>query len=213
MKTEDLVNLLARQPEPVPAHGAEHRYAVAMLAGLLGSAVLMLAVLGLNPALREHTSLPMFWAKGTFAASLAIAGVFGVLRLSRPGAPLGAIPAALATSLALMWALAAWTLLSADPAQRPALVFGRTWTSCPFNIALLSLPVFIGMLWATRGLAPTRLRLAGAAAGLAAGAAGALVYTLHCPELTAPFLGIWYVLGMLIPTFIGALIGSRLLRW
>jgi pimeloyl-ACP methyl ester carboxylesterase len=55
--------------------------------------------------------------------------------------------------------------------------------------------------------------IAGAAAGFAAGAAGALVYTLHCPEMTAPFLGIWYVLGMLIPTAVGAELGPSLLRW
>ena len=63
------------------------------------------------------------------------------------------------------------------------------------------------------GLAPTRLRLAGAAAGLLSGAVGALVYSLHCPELAAPFLGFWYLLGMLIPTAAGALLGPRLLRW
>jgi hypothetical protein len=39
------------------------------------------------------------------------------------------------------------------------------------------------------------------------------VYTLHCPEMTAPFLGIWYVLGMLIPTAVGAELGPSLLRW
>jgi len=69
------------------------------------------------------------------------------------------------------------------------------------------------VLWAIRGLAPTRLRLAGAAAGLLSGAVGALVYCLHCPELEAPFLGFWYLLGMLIPTAVGALLGPRLLRW
>ena len=64
-----------------------------------------------------------------------------------------------------------------------------------------------------KGLAPTRLRWAGAAAGLLAGAGGALVYALHCPEMAAPFIGIWYLLGMLIPTTIGALVGPRVLRW
>jgi hypothetical protein len=66
---------------------------------------------------------------------------------------------------------------------------------------------------ALRSLAPTRLRLAGTAAGLAAGAVGASVYQLHCPELAAPFLGTWYVLGILAPAALGALIGPRLLRW
>jgi len=40
-----------------------------------------------------------------------------------------------------------------------------------------------------------------------------LVYTFHCPELAAPFLGTWYVLGMLIPTALGAIIGPLVLRW
>lgn len=31
--------------------------------------------------------------------------------------------------------------------------------------------------------------------------------------LAAPVLGFWYLLGMLIPTAAGALLGSRLLRW
>jgi hypothetical protein len=38
-------------------------------------------------------------------------------------------------------------------------------------------------------------------------------YTLPCPELAAPFLGIWYLLGMLIPTAFGAWLGPRVLRW
>jgi hypothetical protein len=46
-----------------------------------------------------------------------------------------------------------------------------------------------------------------------AGAVGALVYTLHCPELGAPFLGIWYVLGMLAPALLGAALGPRILNW
>ena len=64
-----------------------------------------------------------------------------------------------------------------------------------------------------KGLAPTRLALAGAAAGLLAGAIGALVYALHCPEMEAPFLGVWYVAGMLIPAAAGALLGPIVLRW
>jgi hypothetical protein len=31
--------------------------------------------------------------------------------------------------------------------------------------------------------------------------------------MAAPFIGIWYLLGMLIPAVIGASIGPRLLRW
>ncbi len=93
------------------------------------------------------------------------------------------------------------------------MIFGQTAGVCPFRIALISTPLFVGIFWAIRGLAPTRLRLAGAAGGFAAGSLGALVYSLHCPELAAPFLGIWYVLGIAIPTAVGAWAGPRLLRW
>ena len=78
---------------------------------------------------------------------------------------------------------------------------------------MLSLPVFAGVFWAIKGLAPTRLALTGAAAGLLAGAVGAFVYAFHCPETAAPFLGIWYVAGIAIPVLTGAVLGRRLLHW
>ncbi|MGH6637725.1 MAG: DUF1109 domain-containing protein, partial [Polaromonas sp.] len=112
-----------------------------------------------------------------------------------------------------VWLLAIWTFANAAPDQRQALVFGRTWASCPFSITMLSVPVFIGIFWAMKGLAPTRLVLAGAGGGLLAGAVGAFVYAFHCPEMAAPFLGIWYVAGMVIPALAGALLGPRLLHW
>jgi hypothetical protein len=31
--------------------------------------------------------------------------------------------------------------------------------------------------------------------------------------MAAPFLATWYVLGILIPAILGALLGPRLLRW
>jgi hypothetical protein len=155
----------------------------------------------------------MFWIKLAFVACLAAVSLLAVLRLSRPGLRLAWVPGALAAPVLAMWVLAAFALMRADPAQRAWLFFGDTWTSCPLLVALLSAPVFAAVLWAIRGLAPTRLRLAGAATGLLSGAVGALVYSLHCPELAAPFLGFWYLIGMLIPTAAGALLAPRLLRW
>lgn len=213
MRTDELIGMLARGAQPVDPHAAARRYAAAIGWGGLGAIVLMVTLLGVRPDIARAVWLPMFWVKLAFAASLAAASLALTLRLSRPGARLAWTPAALAAPVAAMWILAAIVLARADPQVRPALFFGHTWTSCPFLIAMLSAPVFAGTLWAMKGLAPTRLRLAGAAAGLLAGTTGAVVYCLHCPELEAPFLGFWYVLGMLIPTAFGALLGPRLLRW
>lgn len=213
MKTDELVTLLAAGAGPVAPGAAARRYAAALGWGAFGAALLMAILLGVRPDLAEATRLPMFWVKLGFPAWLAAGALYAAARLSRPGVQLGRVPAALAAAVLAMWLLAVFVLLNAAAGEREALIFGSTWNSCPLLVALLSLPVFAAALWAMKGLAPTRLVLAGAAAGLLAGAAGALIYALHCPEMEAPFLAIWYLLGMLIPAVAGALIGPLLLRW
>jgi hypothetical protein len=213
MKTDELVKMLATGLDAVEPNAAARRYATAMGWGAFAATLLMAVLLGVRPDLPEAARLPMFWAKLAFAGSLAAASLLAAMRLSRPGAALAWVPGALAAPVLGMWMLAAVSLGRAAPSQWPELLLGETWNSCPLLIAMLSVPVFVAVLWAMKGLAPTRLRLAGAAAGLLAGTAGALVYTLHCPELAAPFLGFWYLLGMLIPTSAGALLGPSALRW
>lgn len=213
MRTDDLIRLLATGVEPVERHAVGRRYAIAVGLGMLAAGLLMLMLLGVRPDLAEAARLPMFWVKLGFAACLAWASLVASLRLSRPGRRLEGVPVALVAPVLAMWVIAGVALASADPAVRPGMIFGATWKSCPWFIAMLSLPVFVAVLWAMRGLAPTRLSLAGTASGLLAGTVGALVYCLHCPESEAPFIGTWYLLGMLIPGLVGSLIGPRLLRW
>jgi hypothetical protein len=155
----------------------------------------------------------MFWVRAGYCASLALIALVAVGRLGRPGARLSLVPVGLALPVIAMWLLAIVVLLRAPARDRVALVLGHTALACPWLITLLAAPLLVALIWALRGLAPTRLRLAGAAAGFAAGAAGALVYTLHCPELAAPFFATWYLLGMLIPAGLGAWLGTRLLCW
>lgn len=213
MKTDDLVAMLAAGAGAVDAGLPRRRFAAALGVGLLGSFLILILLLGINQELAQIAGAPMFWVKLGYCAALATAALAVTARLARPGARIGAWAAALAAPLIAMWLLALFALQGAAPAGREALVFGGTWLACPFNVAIVSLPTFGALLWAMKGLAPTRLELAGASAGLGAGAAGALIYALHCPELGAPFLGIWYPLGMLIPAAAGAVIGPRLLRW
>lgn len=104
------------------------------------------------------------------------------------------------------------TYETAVPAERALLFWGQSWRYCPLLIAL-PLPIFGAVLWTMRRMAPTRLRLAGAAAGMVSGAAAALVYCLHCPEMASAFVGCWYVLGIALPAALGALLGRRALAW
>lgn len=212
MNTDELITLLANgdaRPPAIPT-----RRILALLAvGILVSFALMALLLGVRNNLLQVFALPAFWMKFLFVLALACIGWRLAARLSLPGRRSAAIAALLAAPLAIIWSIAALSLLQADPLERGELFWGSTWRVCPFLIAGLSLPIFIAVLRAMRELAPTRLRLAGATAGLTAGATAAAVYCLHCPEMAAPFVGFWYVLGMLIPTAVGALIGPRVLRW
>jgi hypothetical protein len=173
----------------------------------------MAAALGPRHDFARAIALPMFWVKLAFVASLAILGVVAAFRTAVPARRVSTIMRAIMAVIGAMWIVAAAALARSAPGERMPLLLGATWTSCPWLIAALSIPLFAAVAWAIRQMAPTRLRQAGAGAGFASGAAAALVYSIHCPELGAPFLGTWYVVGILIPTAIGALLGERLFRW
>lgn len=212
MKTDDFIAMLATGNQPVPHNIPEQRFRRALLVSLPVAFVIMLEF-GIRPDFLQALADPMLWVKFAFPGTVAVISLLLVLRLSRPGMATGALPRGLLAPLVAMAVLAAWVLASAPAPDRVALVMGTTWQVCTLNIALVGTPVFIGTFWAMKGLAPTRLRLAGACAGLLAGAAGAVVYAIHCPELEAPFLLVWNGLGMLLPAALGATLGPRLLRW
>jgi hypothetical protein len=213
MKTEDLVSLLSTGAEPVDLRLPSRRWLLALAGGALIAFLLTAGLLKLNPALWHATSQPMFWVRESYCMVLGVLGFIAVVRLARPGLRLGLAPVGIAVAVIAMWVLALMTLAAASPQDRAALILGHTAGACPFLIALLAAPLLAALLAVMRSLAPTRLRWAGAASGFAAGSVGALVYTLHCPELAPAFIGTWYLFGMLIPTAIGAWLGPRLLRW
>jgi hypothetical protein len=80
-------------------------------------------------------------------------------------------------------------------------------------VLALSLPALAAALWAVRGLAPTCPRRAGVAAGILAGAIGAIGYSLHCPEASIAFVAVWYTAGITLAGVIGAALGPLVLRW
>lgn len=213
MKTEELIALLATRADQVPAHTTQRRFALALGIGLPATALLMLVTMGLRADLMQAAAGWAFWLKLAFTACMALGGLILSGRLSRPGMKVGFAWVAIAVPLFAVWLAAAAELFPGVPEQRLDMLLGSSWKSCPWNIAALSLPLLMATLWCVKDLAPTRLALAGAAAGLLSGALGALVYALHCTESGAPFIGIWYVIGITIPTLIGAALGPRLLRW
>lgn len=212
MNTDDFIALLATGATPVTHNVPERRFGRALILSLPVAFAIMLGF-GIRPDLLDVVGNPMLWAKLAFPGAVAVISLLWVLRLSRPGMPSGSLPTNLALPALGMGLLAAVAMAQAAPDDRAALVLGTTWRVCALSIALVAMPVFVGGFWAIKGLAPTRLALTGAVAGLMAGAAGAVVYAIHCPELDAPFLLIWNGLGMLLPALLGAALGPRLLKW
>lgn len=213
MKTDDLISMMAAGVAPVDRRLPTRRMAQALILGAAGSLVLLLLIYGLRPDLKAMLWVPLFWIKLAFPTALAAGALLVLRRLLRPGLRVGASWAGIAAPSLAIWLAGALVLLAAPAAERLPLLMGFTWRSCPFNIALLSLPLCATIVWAVRAMAPTRLRLAGGVAGLLAGSVATMVYCLHCPEMGVPFWGLWYFLGMLIPAAAGLLLGPRLLRW
>lgn len=213
MKTDDLVAMLAAGPVAVPRQAASRRLGLALAIGAPLSLAILLVEYGLRRDLLQALFWPMFWVKLLFPLAIAGAAFVMVQRLARPGVPvrrawIGAVLPVLA-----VWALAVVAWFDTPVEGRMPSLMGQSWRICAMSIAVMALPVFVGAMAALRSLAPTRPALAGAAAGALAGGVGAAVYALHCMELTAPFLAVWYVSGIAVPVLVGALLGPRLLRW
>ncbi|MPW19673.1 DUF1109 family protein [Paraburkholderia sp. CNPSo 3157] len=213
MKTDDLISLLSNQVTRVDREAVAHRFIKALLLGALGSLILMTIVFGVRHDLSSVARTSIFWAKLAYPLAIAVGAMLAVMRLGRPGARAGYTWALVALPFVAVWVAGALVLDGVAPTGRWPLVLGQTWRTCPFNILLLSVPTFPAVFWAVKALAPTHLRLAGAAAGLLASSTATIVYCLHCPEMSPAFWSVWYAIGMLMPAGIGAWLGPKLLRW
>jgi hypothetical protein len=211
--TDALIRSLSGAVRPVPRNAVALRIAAGLGLGGFVTILLIGSWLGFRPdfgvAMRGYS----FWMKWIYTASLGVVAVSATIQLARPEAlPLRGLW--LLGLPVLLLAFVGMIELSRTPSdQWLALWLGRSWKQCPWIVFRLAIPIFIGLLWAYRRLAPTRLRAAGAAAGLTAGACAATLYCLHCPETSALFVLTFYSLGIVMMAAIGALLGPRLLRW
>lgn len=213
MKTDTLIDLLAADAAPVDPRRPARRLQAALAAGLGAAVLWILGAYGPRPDLAAVWTSGPFLMKVGFTGTVALTAAVAAWRSGHPGWGLGPWRWAWALPLALLWALAGVALAQAGAGERTDLVMGSTWRSCALNVALAALPAWLALGWALRAMAPTRPALTGALAGWAAGGVGALAYSLHCPEVQAPFLGVWYVLGMAVPAAAGAWAGPRAWRW
>lgn len=213
MKTNDLIARLASDLKPVSRTAVATRLGIGLAISFTVSWMLMVWWLGMRPDFMAATKTMPFWTKFGYTFALSIPGAWAVKRIAYPRGSIRTNLVLMGVVLAVISVLAFVQLAITPSDEYSAMMKGHTIAVCTFNIVVLSVPLLIGAFWVLRGLAPTRLTMAGAAAGLAAGSIASMIYSFHCNESAMPFIAIWYTLGVLIPGLIGAIAGRFVLRW
>ena len=213
MRTNELIDILAAETPAAPAGLPVRRIGTAVGFGALAALAMLMVWLGPRPDLHIAMRGVFFWVKLAYAASFTLSGAALVDRYGRPGGQGRWRWALVFAPVAVLALIALMSSLGQTPARVHADWMGHSWNVCPWRILALAAPSFLAALWAFRRLAPTRLGLAGFAAGLLAGGVSAAVYCLACDEHSALFVVTWYTAGVFACGAIGALLGPRLLRW
>jgi hypothetical protein len=211
MKTEQWIDVLARDVGPAPTAWPARRLSLAAFAGWVISATMAVGMVGMIPTSTFATPAP--WIKLLYCGLLALGAGSLAARMGRPGASIQHVRAAVAAVPVGMLLIGAIGLWQTPAGMRAQALLGQSWWMCPWGVLALSLPGLVAAIWAVKALAPTRPARTGFVAGLFAGAVGACGYSLACPESSSAFVAVWYTLGILLTGLVGAVAGNRWFRW
>lgn len=212
MKTDDLIRALAADSatRPMPLRRA---FLVAMIPGVVIALSLYLAILGPRPHIVGLLTEPRFAFKLCLTFLLVALSANLVMRLGKPGAEIRRATLLLAI-VPILLAVANLAELYGLPSDlwRQRLI-GTNAIVCLKSIPFLGLAPLVAALFCLRQGAPEHPAVAGAAAGLLAGAIGATLYASHFPDDSPLFVAAWYTLAITFVSALGAVAGARLLRW
>jgi len=214
MRTDDLINTLVADhtTQPRPRRVGDV-LGMAIVGGLAISAALFSITLGPRPDILSAFSTWRFDMKWTENLVLVIAAAWVALRLSRPTTTPRSAMRALIVPAFLLLAAVIYELVTVPAAEWLSRAMGVNGVMCFASIVLLSVFPLTTTIYALRQGAPMSPALAGAAAGLLAGALGATVFAMHCTNDSPLFVAIWYALAIGLISMFGLLIGRRALRW
>lgn len=213
MKTDELIDMLGTNLEPVKRGELRNTLVVALTVGAVAAICLMLGIFGVPTDAFGRDYLALKAVALAFTLGLAGAGASFLVSCARPG-DAGRKPLVV-IGLLFFAVLSAGLLALAltHPAAWGGMVFGAQWAACLICIPLFAIAPFASLVWALRRGAPTNLVRTGAVMGLVAGALGAAVFAFHHPTGSIPFILIWYGGPIVACALVGAILGPRLLRW
>ena len=212
MKTDQLINLLSTNLEPVKRGETKKTLTWTILAGGLAALCLMLATVGLRPGGGWFLSGYLV-LKLVFMLILIGAGAALLAKLVSPGQDARKPYTIILLAFLAIGSAGVCALALGPPVARDQMMMGSQWATCALCIPLFAIVPFSALIWALRRGAPTNLRRTGAVAGLVAGALGAVAYAFHCPDDSIPFIALWYGGMVALCALLGAMLGPRLLRW
>ena len=212
METEQLIRTLAADSIH-RARPVGYVLGLALLAAAPVSLAMFLSRLGVRPDVMAAMHNPFFDLKFVVTLALAVTAIVVSLHLSRPEVslkgwwwllliPVGILAAGIASEMMI-------------PQRLPMIVrlIGSNSRICLTAIPLMSLPLLAGALLALRHGATTRPAAAGAIAGLLSAGLAATLYASHCTDDSPLFVATWYPIAIALVAAVGALVGSKVLRF
>jgi len=212
MDTDHLIQTLAADNDQ-RGRPVSTQLAMALLVALPVAAAMLLVTLGFRPDFMSAMRNPFFDTKFAVTLALAIPAIIISVHLSRPEAALGRwIWLLLLSPFILVAAIIAEMMI---PQRMPMMMrlVGKNSMVCMSAVPVLSLPILAGTLLALRQGAPSRPALAGALAGLMSAGLAATLYAAHCTDDSPLFVATWYTIATAFVTALGAVIGSKVLRY
>jgi len=213
MKTEQLIEMLSKNLEPVNPQNATPSLASAVVAGGAAAFWLMLNTVSLRGNLGARSSLAFLTLKLVFALLVVGIGLRFLSRAMHPGQDARKLLRLTLVPFVAVGIAAVGELGFGRSTLVPSITAGTDWVQCLSYIPVFSVVPWALLVWAVRRGAPTELTRTGAMTGLVAGAVGAAAYAFHCPDDSLPFIALWYGLSIAFCSAVGAVLGPRVLRW
>ena len=212
MDTDQLIRTLAADNSH-HARPVGFVLALALLAAAPVSLLMFVTELGVRPDVMSAMHNPFFDLKFAITLALAGAAITVALHLSRPEASLRGWLWLLMIPVGLLVAGISGEMMM--PQRLPMMVrlVGNNSKVCMTAVPLMALPLLVAALIGLRHGAPTRPAIAGAMAGLLSAGLAATLYASHCEDDSPLFVATWYTIATAMVTAIGALLGSRVLRF